>query len=258
LRHAAAVRYAAFRPDGRQVVAAGNDHLVRLWEIAPEGQTPSPAARDLVKKTVAREPARWLSADGRLEAVPREDHRVQVRNVETGEPLGPPLRHGSTVLYAAFSADGTRLVTASDDNTARVWDLSTGELLAPSLKHDSSVCYAAFSPDARLVVTVGDDQTARAWDAATGQPVTPPLRLAGAVRDASFNADATRLSATGTDGTVSTWDLRPDDRSPADLLNLAGVLAGSRIDPLRGLLPLEPDSLREMWQRLRPESLLPP
>jgi WD40 repeat protein len=181
------------------------------------------------------------------------DHSARLRDAVTGDPLGPILRHGSSVLYAAFSADGGRLITGSDDNTARVWAPRTGELLAQPLKHRGNVRYAVFSPDGRYVLTAAEDRTARVWDSATGEPLTPPLPVAGVARSASFSAGGERVSVHAPDGTVSTWDLRGDDRPTADLLHLAHVLAGTRVDPERGLLPLEPDVLQSIWKRLRSE-----
>jgi WD40 repeat protein len=170
-----------------------------------------------------------------------------VRDSE-GRPIGSPLRHGSTVLFAAFSADSKRLVTTSDDNTARLWVVRTGAFLAQPLRHATSVLRAAFSADRRLVVTA-DACTARVWDAATGAPITPPMRLSSPVREVGFNREGTEVSVT-TSRTRQTWELRPDGRPIAELVRLAQVLASARIDPERGMLPLRPEELRDSLERL--------
>jgi WD40 repeat protein len=161
------------------------------------------------------------------------------------------LRHGSRVTHAAFSPDGRLVVTASDDNTARVWDAARGVALLDPLEHKGTVLDAAFSPDGRRLITAGEDHSARVWDVATGEPLTPPLRHPAAVARAYFGSDADRAFTAGQDGVVRSWDLTPDDRPDATLLLLAQVLSGSRMDPTYGLVPLDGDSLRSAWRRLR-------
>ncbi len=253
LKHRGSVRWAEFGLQGHLVVTAGNDNTARVWVVRP--MRPEPEKEKEKPAAPARPgpegPSKWVSADGRLVVTLEGDHATRVREAATGKAVGPPLNHGSPVLYAAFSPDGRRLVTASDDNTARIWDVRTGRLLTQPLRHAGSVRYAAFSPDGRLVVTAAADRTARVWDAAAGEPITPPLRVNGTVRGASFSADGNRVSVTGPDGHVRTWDLRPDQDPEDDLVLLARILAGSRVDPDRGLLPLETDRLRQGWRLLQ-------
>jgi WD40 repeat protein len=251
LRHNGTVRCAAFGPRGRQVVTGGNSHTVRLWQVDPGRRLFSDKA---VRRALggARRPSPWpvRSADGRREALRESQQNVRVYDVATGKPVGPPLCHGSTVLGAAFSPDDRRLVTASDDNRARVWDVATGKLVTQPMRHRGSVCCAAFSPDGRLVATASENLVARVWDAGTGEPVTPPLGFAARAWGVSFSADGSRVSVTGRDR-VRTWELRADDRPVADLFQLTQVLAGSRVDPQRGFLPLPSDRIQPVWQRLR-------
>ncbi len=256
LRHNGTVLAAAMHPGGRLVLTAACDGLARLWDVGPEAPPPSadPAA------AAAPGDGRWPSGDGRRVVAREGDYGARLLEAATGQPLGPPLRHGSAVLYAAFAPDGRRVVTACDDNLARIWDGETGELLAPPLEHASSIVFAVFSPDARWVVTAAADQTARVWDARTGEPITPPLAQPAAVRAAELGADG-RLRLSGADGSVRELDLSPDPRPVADLVALAQLLDGRRVDDSRGLLPLTPDELRLAWQQLRPRypaTLAPP
>jgi WD40 repeat protein len=256
LPHNGTVWIATFSADGRMLLTAGSDGTARLWDLSSQRRLLSLVKNEPREATNQRETSRWLSHDGRLLATAERGRNYGARLLDaaTEEPLGPLLPHGSTVLSAAFSPDDSRLVTGSDDNTARIWDPRTGELLTPALKHRGSVLYIVFSPDGRWVLTASDDRIARVWDAATGVPLTPPLPLTGIARHASFTAAGDAVSVTSTGGTVRTWDLRGDDRPVADLVKMAQVLAGSRVDPNRGLVPLESDRLRSTWQALRTSS----
>jgi WD40 repeat protein len=141
------------------------------------------------------------------------------------------------------------VVTASDDNTARIWDTRSGQLLIP-LMHDSSVRFASFSSSGRLILTA-TSRNIRIWEAATGEPITPPRNLEGQIARVCFAEDDSEVVLTSPDQKTVTWNLRPDDRPIADLINLAHVLAGKKIDASRGLLPLDPESLSQSWESLR-------
>src|SRR5262249_43137434 len=80
-----------------------------------------------------------FSPDGRRIATAGSDHSARIWDSDTGEPISPPLRHGSLVVYITFSSDGGSLVTASDDNTARVWNGINGQAQTPPLRHMGSV-----------------------------------------------------------------------------------------------------------------------
>ncbi|HZT81132.1 MAG TPA: tetratricopeptide repeat protein, partial [Gemmataceae bacterium] len=192
-----------------------------------------------------------FSPDGTRIVTASDDRTARVWDAATGEPVTPPLRHGSRVLRAHFSPDGTRVVTASDDNTARVWGAADGSPRTPPLRHEGTVQQAAFSPDGRLVATASADRTARVWDAATGEPITPPLRHRRSVADLVFNPAGNRLLTAGVRAQL--WRLEGDDRPAEDLQQLARLLAESRVEEAGGLVPLETDEVRAIWDDLRPK-----
>ncbi len=212
LSHGARIIFAAFSPDGRWAVTAGDDQTARVWDLATGGQR------------------------------------------------CPPLEHASIIRHAGFSRDGERVVTTSSDNTARVWDARAGKLLSPPLRHHGTVDYASFSPDGSRVATGSRDQTARVWDAATGNPITPSLRHPKDVRRADFSDDGRRLTTLADDGMKREWSLPEDYRPVPELIDLARLLAGSRIDEGGVYWPVEVKKLRAAWDAMRgahPETFAP-
>ena len=166
--------------------------------------------------------------------------------------MGALLRHASLVTFAAFSPDGTRLVTTSEDCTARLWDALTGDLLAPPLKQSGSVRFAAFSPDSRsYVITASTDGSARVWDAGSGEPVTPALRFSGTPSGVTFpTEEQVRVrSKSGDEEWTTIWPLVSNASPALFLLSEAEILSHSRIDPDRGLMPLDTKTLRTAWSQ---------
>jgi WD40 repeat protein/serine/threonine protein kinase len=244
------VNWAAFSPNGKWITTVSNDHTVRIWHMAPPAQHARAASSTGLERTLPLE-VRWLSADQSRAVTAEGDHSAQVRDVNSGEAIGPLLEHTSKVLHAAFSPDNRRVITASDDNSARIWDASSGELLVRPLMHPSTVRYVAFSSTGRLVLTATEQHRVRLWDAATGEPITPPLRFTGQALAAGFAPDDAQVCLTSTDQTTWTWDLSPAERPTEDLILLAQVLAGNQVDRRRGLLPLAPEALQHTWQLLQ-------
>ncbi len=232
-------------PDGRFVLKIGKDHTARVYDVqSGEPVTPPLAHRGEITYAA-------FSPDGCRVVTTSIDQTARVWDAQSGAPAGLPLQHASGIEFADFNPDGRRLVTASDDNTARIWDIASGELLVPPLKHDGTVVQARFSPDGGRVATGSLDQTARVWDAESGQTLTPPLQHPWAVRHVHFSPDGRNLLTTGPSGAVWSWDLPTTGCAIDDLVRLAQLLSGSRIDEHRGIMPLAPGELKELWTTLR-------
>jgi WD40 repeat protein/serine/threonine protein kinase len=245
LKQNGSVRFAEFTPDSKRILVVGKDDCVRLWQL--------PAKEGSGGRVLDAEPAPPSdltdAAGRRVIKLPAGD-AVQVVDAVTGAPLGPPLRHSSRITHAALSPDGRRVVSASDDNSAEVWDPITGSRLIPPLMHKATVLYAAFSPDGGRVVTSSEDRTARVWDTVSGDALTPALWHPRSVERAYFSPDDNHVITICGDRVVRSWDLTPDMRPVEDLVRLAQVLAGGRIDPDYGLVPLDGAALRSAWQAL--------
>jgi serine/threonine protein kinase/WD40 repeat protein len=244
LRHFGPVTLAAFAAGGKQVVVVGRGSTVRVWELPTisdgSGHKSGPGP-DVKEAMVEGGPRVVKLQDGAT---------VQMDRPVSAGRLRPPLPGKRRVEDAVFSADGRRVVVCGEDAAARVWDTVTGEPLTSPLRHKGPVVRAAFSPHGDRLLTADESQTARVWDPASGELLAPPLRLPRALQHASFSPDGNRATVVG-EGFRHSWDLTPTPRPVAELIALAQVLSGSRIDDKQNRQALDANDLRSAWETLQ-------
>ncbi len=223
LKHLGMVRRAAFSRDGRRVATAGDDG-VRIWNAA-SGEAITEIVQSILFTSGVTDAAfspdgrRLVTATGRTIGAPGE---ARVWDVETGQPLTPPMVHPEGIQDVDFSPDGLLIVTGTGQGSP---GNDTGEV--------------------------------RLWDATTGEPVTPPLKQPGAAFVATFSPDGRRvLSASrgwkwDDDGQVQLWDLALASHPVDDLVEISTLLSGRRIDPTGAFVPAELPALRRAWVNLR-------
>ena len=244
LEHGGSVVTASFSPDGRRVLTVGSDHTARVWDVA----TGEPLAPPLKHEEDVRHAE--FSPDGRRVLTASDDNTARLWNAATGQPSSPPLEHNGDVNHAAFSPDGLKIVTASQDHTALVWDAATGQPITPPLKHGFSVEYAEFSPDGLKIATSSWDNTPGVWDAATGQPLRSPMKHAQGAKHVAFSPNGRQILTTSSFG-ARVWDFPSGDRESGDLMLLAHLLSGSRVEKGGENLYLTNQEFRDAWRALR-------
>jgi WD40 repeat protein/DNA-binding SARP family transcriptional activator len=223
--------------DGRQVLTAGRDGALRIWDLdsgrrvfsekpnpgawvlgaslSPDGRRAASAGDDGVvavwdvatgrKHVLLRAPDNYATAvdfspDGERVIVSLLDGTVRVIGAGGGAPVSILRGHTGPAWSARFSADGTRAVSTGDDKTARVWDLRSGAAVV--LRHPAVPTSAAFSPDGRRVATASDDGVVRVWDARSGDQRASIRTDEQAVNSVRFSDDGRQLVTAGDDGVV--------------------------------------------------------
>lgn len=255
----------AFSPDGRRLVSAAGDGVLRLWDPAaltpagtlqappgtvwsvawsPDGSRLAAAGEDGVVRVwpsagpggpVPAGPAHrnrvtalcW-SPDGALLASGSTDRTVVLRDAATGAAVRT-FESMDGINCLAFSPDGTRLAAGDQHRNVRVWDLRPGEGPEDAALwltgHRDALYALSWAPDGRRLATASRDRTLAVWD--TGAPPTVLRGHAESVWRTAWSPDGSRLASASEDGTVRVW--RTPEFGPPKVLSLGqcGDLAWS-------------------------------
>ena len=164
LPHPARAHGAAWSPDGRRLVTACADGLVREWDAR--------VGRLLGAFEGHADDVNWVawSRDGSRVASASSDGTVRLWKPAEGwlsVALTGPV---GQVWEVAFSPDGSRVAGVGADGSLHLWHAESGRPLmaldrhdGPLWQHDGPLWGVAFSPDGRRILTGSDDGTARVW-----------------------------------------------------------------------------------------------
>lgn len=199
---------------GLLAVRGCDDGTVRSWNpigeemVEPVGLVGHEGPVTAV--TVARVGERSLAISG------GDDRRVRTWDVETGEPVGEPLRgHTGAVQALVTTALAGRPIAVSggEEGTLRVWELIDGAALGEPLQaHEGGVLALAATAagTGSLAVSAGRDGAVRVWDLGThrqvGEWLLGSAEAVGALAIGSLGGR--RLIVAGcADGRLRLWDL---------------------------------------------------
>lgn len=197
-------------PDEKWLATAGEDGVVRIWEMATGAIRLQVVIGDRPVSALA------VSSTGDWLAVGSDSGAVGIWEVASGRQLVSCEGHAGPVHDVAVAPDDRWIVTAGEDRTVRIWSATNGKQSAVLTGHEGPVTAVAVL-DAHRLATASRDGLVRVWR--TDEP-TKPLLLKGhygAVLDLAVSvADPARvgdrrseadgwLATAGEDGTVRLW-----------------------------------------------------
>lgn len=193
---------AAYSPDGQQVVSAGFDRTLRLWNST----TGEPIGEPMTGHTATITSVAF-SPNGRRIVSASTDGGLRMWDAGTGRQIGEPLIGGGpevAVWSVVFTPDGRRVVAGYADHRIRIWDAERLVPVGPAISgHTDAVYSVAVSPNGAVLASGGRDQTVRLWNAHSGAPIGAPLTMsANSVLALAFSADSRRLAVAGFDPNI--------------------------------------------------------
>jgi WD40 repeat protein len=229
--HMALIRGLAFTADGRHLLSAGDDKVVRVWDWA-SGTTVRTLRGEIGPGREGTINALALSPDTRLDADSgkgwlavggwfnqNEDKYGLIRlyDLASGRLLRLLLSgHRSIVLDLAASPDGRRLISGSDDKTAIIWDLGgvsaasteSARLLHRLEGHTDRVNAVAFTPDGQRAVTGSFDRTLKLWEVTSGRLIATMTGHGAQVQTVAVSPRDGTIASGDRSGEIRLWDGR--------------------------------------------------
>lgn len=251
IRAEAAILQASFSPDGQRILTAGSDRTARLWDAA------TGAPLEPIIRTPGILGRAEFSPDGTriLTTAIFTDHGenpVGLYDARTGLPTTPALGTPGGNTSSRFSPDGHRIVICGFSRSSiSLYDVRTGQRTVPDLQAPTQILDAAFSRDGRWLVSGARDGVVRLWDSHRGTLMAQFFGHTEYVDRVSFCPDGRHVISTGLDGQARVWTLPSESRPLHDLVRLARVLSGRRIDASGQIAPAPPHEIVRDWGLLR-------
>jgi WD40 repeat protein/tetratricopeptide (TPR) repeat protein len=248
-----AITHLVFSPDGGKLISATATGEVRVTDPANGDPLAPPMKHSQALSYLA------LTPDSKRLITATANGTAQILDVLTGETLAGPLTHGAPVLDVALTADGSRVATAGADGAVRAWDAKTANPIGPALIHDNAVSHVAFSPDGRWLATGSSDRI-RLWDVSSGESLGPafrPWRGGAALSHLAFIKEGQLGVGHGPPGDPRSRhfvNFAAEDRTAAELTQLASILTGRHLDAVGAFTPTESAEMRKAWDGLRAKS----
>jgi WD40 repeat protein len=210
--HMALVWGLTFTPDGRYLVTAGADKVVRVWDWRT-GKTvriirgQAGFGQNGVINAIALSPdGKWLAVGGGFKAAGDVVTHIRIYDFASGELKALLKGHKAPVLALSFSPNSSLLISGSFDNSAIIWDVENAQMLHRLEGHDAEIYNVGFAPDGATAVTGSYDKTLRLWGVADGNQIAVLTGHEGRINALAISPKDGTIASASSDGEIRLWD----------------------------------------------------
>jgi len=197
--HQGAVYFTCRSPDGQLIATAGEDAMLRVYDIDTR------QVRTTIETEQGEVNGVAFAPDGHTIASAGDDGTVRIWDLATGQPIRKIEAHPGEAYNVLYTPDGRLLVSCGDDPVIRLWDPCSGEPEGELSGHERAVEAIALSPDGCVLGSASSDKTAALWDLDSRTP-----KMLWSHRDRlssiAFSPDGKWLATGSLDKTVRIWD----------------------------------------------------
>lgn len=193
------VRRLAFTLDGKQLVSAGFDGFLRVWDLATRKEVRAFRVENATVYGLS------LTADGKLAATAGRDG-LRLWDLASGRELPRAPMNKHSCVAVSFSPNG-KLVASGDNTCVKLWEVATGKAITTFEPFKGELSQLLFSRDGRTLYTASYDRTVRLWEIRTGQMLHEVTAHSGWVWGIALNPDETQLASCSVDTKLRVWPL---------------------------------------------------
>jgi WD40 repeat protein len=189
------------QPGGPLVAAAGDTHLIHVWNRETGEIRFRLAGHEDWIRTLS------ISPNGQKLASGGNDGQVLIWDLASGERLSELRRRDAAIRAVKFSASGSMLAVSAFGERLVVYAAESREELFNFDCGCNDVGAVAFSPDDSTLAAGGRNGRIRVWN--LRDPKSPPIEIQAhrrRIRDLAFSNSGDSIASCGDDGRVVLWD----------------------------------------------------
>ncbi len=210
--HQALIGGVAFTQDGKYIVSASEDKVIRIWDWQQaktirtlRGET-GPGPQGKIYAMALSADNRWLAVAGFMGAQDGDSKdigAIRLYDFKTGTLKALLKGHDKEIIRLSFSPDSQLLASGGFDNAVIIWDAGEAKPLRRLEGHNATIRALDFTSDGQRIVSGGDDNQLLLWNVSDGVL----LRTMVEHEDKIY-----ALAASAADGVIASGDASGDIR----------------------------------------------